>query len=482
MIDWWRDILSEGMPLMVNSGLFWLLFVLFFPFYGLLYRRKTAMTLYVLAFSLLLYYASGGWLVLLLVARAAIDYALSVAISRCRTKAVGKTLLCVALLLSVGALAYFKYAGFFVVNLNALLSANFRLVDVAAPLGISFYTFRSVSYLVEVYRRRVEVPKSAVDYAFYLSFFPALIAGPIARPQEFLPQIRENKRGDSASAYAGFWQVMRGLLKKAVIADFAAQYNNLVFANPEGYAGLEILLGVLGYGVQIYFDFSGYSDMAIGLARVMGFDLGENFRSPYKSRNIADFWRRWHISLSSWLRDYIYIPLGGNRKGRWRMALNLMVTMIVGGLWHGAGWNFLIWGGLHGLGLVVYKLAGRFAPELPGRSGGFVYGLCTFLFVNFLWIFFRSADLEMAVTVMEGIGSGLDFALLPAFWAERRLWCVVLVAGYVLMFMPGSVSAWAERAFVRSCWLVKLLLFCLLVQLILEMSGESVAPFIYANF
>lgn len=485
MIDALSNIFGchPTVPLLFNSETFWLLMILFLPLYGLLMKRKKAMSLFVLAFSLLFYYRSSGWLLAVLAGRTAVDYALSVLLAKSVRRVVRRTVLTAALLLSVGTLAYFKYADFVVLNLNALLDSNFRLTEMVVPLGISFYTFRSVSYLVEIYRRTVAVPSAMTDYLLYLSFFPALIAGPIVRPGEFFRQLGEPETAGRDAVYSGFWQVMKGLLKKAVIADYIAQYNNLVFANVQGYSGLEYLLGVFGYGVQIYFDFSGYSDMAIGIARVLGFDLGENFRSPYKARNIADFWRRWHISLSGWLRDYVYIPLGGNRKGTLRCSVNLMVTMLVGGVWHGAGWNFLIWGGLHGVALTIYKLLGIRVPSFRNkRLNDFIYGSLTFLFVNFLWIFFRAPDVGGALSVIRQIFTATDFSLIGAFWAERTLWTVMLAVAMLLIFLPDKVSAYAERRFVAAGWFAKFCLFCLLVQCILEFSGENVSPFIYAAF
>lgn len=211
-------------------------------------------------------------------------------------------------------LAYFKYANFFLWNWNQMVQGNFQPLDIVLPVGISFYTFQSISYVVDVYKQRIPPTKSWLDYIFFLSFFPALVAGPIVRADYFLPQIRKNRHPDGVDIYGGLWLIIIGIVKKAVIADYIAQFNDLIFNNPGAYDGLQTLMGVLGYTMQIYCDFSGYSDMAIGLALIMGFRLGINFNSPYQSRNLTDFWRRWHISLSSWLRDYVYIPLGGNRK------------------------------------------------------------------------------------------------------------------------------------------------------------------------
>lgn len=476
------ELFSQS-PILFSSEAFWLLTLLFLPAYGLLFRRKSMMVVFVLLFGFGLYYLSSGILLLVLLGRIFIDFFLSKLLSRSGSRRQRRAWLVIGLVFSVGTLIYFKYAGFLVADFNRIFQTNFQLIDMAVPLGISFYTFRSVCYLVEVYRRTISVPESILDYAFYLSFFPSFVAGPIARPGNFLLQIRQGKRLSYNDVFSGFWLVMVGLFKKAVIADYLAQYNGLVFSNVAGYSGLECLLAVAGYGIQIYFDFSGYSDMAIGLARSMGFDLEVNFRKPYQSANLSEFWRRWHISLSSWLRDYVYIPLGGNRSGAWRTSLNLLLTMLVGGVWHGAGWNFLIWGGMHGIGLVSQKFVLEKMPRVFSlRISRLLGGVVTFLFVNLLWVFFRAASFQDALLMLSRIFTAADFEIFPSFFMERQLWTIVLGTSFVLIFLPDKIMRQLEAKFVRARWFVKLLLFCVLVQVILEFKGETVSPFIYASF
>jgi len=237
-----------------------------------------------------------------------------------------------------------------------------------------------------------------LDYAFFLSFFPQLVAGPIVKANLFLPQLKKPITIKKEEVYAGLWLIMVGLFKKAVIADYISQYNDLVFGDPTHYSGFENLMAVYGYTLQIYCDFSGYSDMAIGLGKIMGFDLGINFNFPYKAKNITDFWRRWHISLSSWLRDYLYIPLGGNRKGKVRMYVNLFITMFLGGLWHGASWKFVFWGAWHGVALAIHKATKSLLDKIPNKlPSNAVSWFVTFHFVIFLWIFFRANNIEHQV-------------------------------------------------------------------------------------
>ena len=257
----------------------------------------------------------------------------------------------------------------------------------------------------------------------------------------------------------------------------------MVFGMPDSYSGFECLMAVLGFSVQIFCDFSGYSDIAIGISRIMGFELGDNFRSPYKSLSITEFWRRWHISLSSWLRDYVYIPLGGNRKGSFRTYFNLMITMLVGGIWHGAGWQFIIWGGMHGLGLVIHKLKSRFFPVQQLR-GIRLFGswLGTFAFVTLLWVFFRAESTSVAVSLIGRIFTDFTPEMVLPFMQTRGAWVGVCVFAFIAIFTPLKVYQWAEKRYISSNIIVKIIIFAVLVQLILEFAGTEVAPFIYFQF
>ena len=343
----------------------WILFSIFFFIYIWVKRStRTAMLLYVTAFSLFYYFRFNGVLgLVLLPATALVNYLL---VERMRRGDRKKLFLSLTILADLGVLAYFKYAGFFVEGiLNPLLGSNFDIGRIAVPVGISFYTFQAISYAVDVYRGRFTLRPDFLEYLFYLSFFPLLLAGPITRAETLFPQMRENRPADRRDVWGGFYLIISGLLKKGVIADYIAQYNNFVFGSPGTFSALECFLAIVGFTIQIYYDFSGYSDISIGIASMMGFRLKDNFRMPYRSLNLTDFWRRWHISLSSWFRDYLYIPLGGNRKGTFRTMLNNFLTMLVAGIWHGASWMFIIWGGLHGLGLVVHKSCRKFLSRIP---------------------------------------------------------------------------------------------------------------------
>lgn len=385
-------------PMIFNSGQFLVLFILFIIIYAVTHKNRVGITLFVIAFSLLFYYKSSGWYLWILVFTTITDFSFALAIDQAKKKVYKKIWLFLSVGVSLGILFYFKYTNFFLGNFYAIAAENFQPLDIFLPIGISFYTFQSISYVLDVYWKKLEPTKNILDYAFFLTFFPQLVAGPIVKANLFLPQLRKPITIKKDEVYSGLWLIMVGMFKKAVIADYIAQYNDLIFADPGHYSGFENLMAVYGYTLQIYCDFSGYSDMAIGLGKIMGFDLGINFNFPYKAKNITDFWRRWHISLSSWLRDYLYIPLGGNRKGKVRMYVNLFITMFLGGLWHGASWKFVFWGAWHGVALAVHKGTKKVLDKIPNRwPSNTTSWFLTLHFVIFLWIFFRANDIHHQV-------------------------------------------------------------------------------------
>lgn len=470
-------------PMLFSSGLFWALFLVFLPVYSLLRKRKTQMIVFVVAFSLYFYYKSSGLFVGLLIATSLVDWVVSRLMVEVRTRGARLRLMAVSLTLSLGILAYFKYANFFLWNINALVEGNFQPLDLILPVGISFYTFQSVSYIIDVYRGRVAPTRTWLEYAFFLSFFPALVAGPIVRADYFLPQIAKEHHATRREVWFGLWLILTGVVKKAIVADYIAQYNDLIFDAPGTYSGFETLMGIIGYTMQIYCDFSGYSDMAIGISLIMGFRLARNFNFPYKATNLTDFWRRWHISLSTWLRDYIYIPLGGNRKGTARTYLNNFATMVIGGLWHGAAWRFVFWGAMHGAGLAVHK-ATKPWMERRGDSRLIRWGgwLVTMLFVMVMWVFFRASSWTDAGILLSHAVADFDLSYAVPFASARVIWLVLMLFIIVSHFLgPRFWSRMAMR-FVMSRWWMKLIVFLVVIQLTVELRSESVTPFIYFQF
>ena len=470
-------------PMLFSSGLFWVLFLIFLPVYALLRSRRLQMVVYVFAFSLYFYYKSSAWYFMLLIITSVLDWCLSRIMSDTRKLWKRRLCLWLSIGMSLSILGFFKYANFFLWNWNQMVEGNFQPLDIILPVGISFYTFQSISYIVDVYKGRVSPTETWIEYLFFLSYFPALVAGPIVRADYFLPQIQNRDHASRQEMAAGLWLIILGLVKKAVVADYIAQYNDLIFASPTGYSGLESLMGVVGYVVQIYCDFSGYSDMAIGISAIMGFRLTRNFDFPYKSRNLTDFWRRWHISLSTWLRDYVYIPLGGNRRGTLRTYVNNFLTMLVGGLWHGAAWKFVIWGGMHGVGLIVHKALRPWLVKIPDtwpvKAASWTL---TMAYVSFLFIFFRAASFEDAWLIIRNIFGNFDIAYLAPFVRVRYVWLIFVAMIIAVHSLPTRWINAAGDWFVRAPFGAKLAVFIVAVQLVVQFMSEDVMPFIYFQF
>ncbi|MDX5320333.1 MAG: MBOAT family protein, partial [Bacteroidota bacterium] len=355
-------------PMVFSSGLFLLLFLSFFGVYILIQKRQRLQIVYTLLFSLFFYYKSSGFYFWVLLLSTLIDYQIGNALYREVKVNRRKLLLALSLISNLGILAYFKYTDFGIRNLNALAGTDFKELNIFLPVGISFYTFQTLSYSIDIYRRQLTPAKNILDFGFFVCFFPQLVAGPIVRAADFIPQIYKRLELSKEDLGKAMILICGGLFKKVVISDYiSVNFVDRVFDNPLLYSSVENILAMYGYAVQIYCDFSGYSDMAIGLSLLMGFHLPDNFNSPYQSTSITEFWRRWHISLSSWLRDYLYIPLGGNRKGKARTYINLLLTMLIGGLWHGASWKFVVWGGIHGSVLAIEKML--FSFWKPSKNG-----------------------------------------------------------------------------------------------------------------
>ncbi len=502
-------VYSPDKPMLFNSGAFMLFFTVFIIIYTIIYKKKFIFSLYVIIFSLFFYYKSSGIYFLLLVLTTITDYSFAAFLYRAKKKSWRVVWMIMGVIPSLGLLAYFKYTNFILFNWDFIIGHNFQPLDIFLPVGISFYTFQSVSYVLDVYWGKLKPTKSIFDYAFFLSFFPQLVAGPIVKAHLFLPQMENPPKVDKKAVYAGVWLVMIGLFKKAIIADYISQYNDLIFASPDHYNGFENLMAIYGYTLQIFLDFSGYSDMAIGFGKMMGFDLGINFRLPYQSLNITDFWRRWHISLSTWLRDYLYIPLGGNRKGKWRTYINLMLTMLIGGLWHGAHWKFVFWGGLHGVGLAVHKALKKPLSKMKSTfASRFVSWFITFHFVIFLWIFFRAADIVRPVsetftkngkiteqvvnkridafvvswTMVKQVFTDFNIKFAKPFWEARHTWVILVLLGFALHAVPLKIVDKLPEIYTKTPYILKVIIFIALIQLVIQFKTQDVQPFIYFQF
>ncbi len=467
--------------MLFHSFPFLVLFAVTFTVYWSI-KDKRLRVFSLLVASIVFYAQWNPLLVLLIVFSALFDFQMARWIEVCETPFRRKALLTVSIFTSLGLMAYFKYTNFLVESVFS--AAHFLGIEsqapvfrVVLPLGISFYTFETISYVVDVYRGRIKAERNFPDYALFLMFFPHLIAGPIVRPGHFLPQVKRIKYLNWQRVQAGAQLFLLGLVKKVVIADQLANLVDPVFASPGAYSSGTVWAAVLCYTLQIYCDFSGYSDMAIGLAHTLGFHLPVNFNMPYLSLNIAEFWRRWHISLSTWLRDYLYIPLGGNRRGAARMYCNIMVTMLLGGLWHGAGWTFIFWGLYHGLLLAAHR-AIRWPVWLDNKIFVPLRILVTFIFVCIGWVFFRAKSLPDAWLILSRM-------FVPAQGLELPPHIAMLVAAVLALVLLAHILSlvvdWGEllRRLPLQMSAAALATGFLLVQLLTPVSGGA---FIYFQF
>lgn len=602
---------NEEAPLLFTQFYFWAFFAVVFAFLSLTHNKRLLRNTFLFFTSLFFYYKTSGLFVLILIFSTLVDFFIGKKIHVSESLLRRKILVGASICINLLVLCYFKYAYFFtdaynsmfdtnlhVINYlglwsNEILGSSFNVSMILLPVGISFYTFQTISYSVDVYRRKITPVNNIFDFGFYVSFFPQLVAGPIVRASQFVPQLYNKYRLSRIQFGIAIFWILNGLIKKMILGDYiAVNFVDRVFSNPLMYGGFENFMALIGYSLQVYADFSGYTDIAIGVAMLMGFHLPVNFNSPYKATNPGDFWRRWHMSLSTWLKDYLYIPLGGNRKGTfgtffwtavivlfailisghsWPLIiiiivaaslfvlsyifsgihrviitnLNLMVTMLIGGLWHGASWNFMIWGGLNGAGIVVFKfwkkmgnmtktlltvgLFGLFAwLYLNYQSPVFMIGLVwtgiicggtiiqhvfkliiprmsfsipnrawsvflTFIFISFTRLFFRSgSNLEPAETnkiawetvgnMVTRIGSNWNAELIPdMIWGYRSVFLLLLM-GMIVHWLPSKIKQWYRIRFAQLPKWALLTSVVITVFIIYQFITAELQPFIYFQF
>ena len=477
-------------PLIFNSGLFLFLFAGFLLFYALLRRSTSVRIIYVILFSLYFYYKSSGVYFLLLVFAAASDYWIARALYRTRRPWLRRSWVVLSIAVNIGMLGYFKYTNFLIDISNRLFGEGFlQFRNIFLPVGISFFVFQSLSYTIDIYRRQLRPLDRWTDYLFYLSFFPQLVAGPIVRAKDFIPQIRRPLHVSREMFGTGVFLILTGLFKKAIVSDYISlNFVDRIFDEPLLYSGFECLAGIYGYALQIYCDFSGYSDMAIGIALLLGFRFPKNFDSPYKAATITEFWRRWHISLSTWLRDYLYIPLGGNRKGRVRTYINLLITMLLGGLWHGAAMRFVLWGALHGAALALHKLWLKFVPRAKATGAEMSWGwriagiFFTFNLVCFGWLMFRAESMQTVSLMLHQIFSNFNLAVAPQVLKCYLSVFLLMGAGYALHMLPASADRTAQRIVAASPTVVQVLLAAGMIWCVMQIKSSDIQPFIYFQF
>ena len=521
-------------PLLFNNGFFVYFFTLFILLFFALRNHHKARRYVFCIFSLYFFYKASGWFVGLVLVSAVVDFFLSNAIYREKSQSRKKFLLVLSILFNLGMLFYFIEIS------NSLFDTNFNPLNLILPIGISFYTFENLSYTVDVYRGEFKPANKFSDYLLFLAFFPKLMMGPIVRAHDFVPQINEPYVISERDFAKGFFLIISGLIKKLVISDYITlNMVDYMFDNPALHTGVENLMAVYGYAMVIYCDFSGYSEIAIGIALWLGFKIPPNFMSPYQSLNITEFWRRWHISLSTWLKDYLYIPLGGNRNfsiasfifvggflvGSFIMGVelfhlsnlwaavvsavlllifiipavitrktsgiaanfNLLTTMLLGGFWHGASWNFIIWGAIHGVGLGIHKIwmlltDKSFGAFNQSRIYKIISGILTFHFVCFAWIFFKAEDLEIAKEMIYQIFNNFDISVFGPFYDNYKGVVWMILAAMVLHLIPDNL---ADKVIARTKT-IPMVVYILVFFLFLILYGyfksaEQVMP-IYLQF
>lgn len=553
-------------PMIFTEYPFWIFFLVVLAGYSLFHKRLRVRSLFLFLVSIYFYYKTSGFFFSILLFSTILDFVIGERIYRNLDGLKATLWLAVSITINLTLLVYFKYAYFFADSFNAIFDSSwhpinhfalatnklagstFRVDQILLPIGISFYTFQTMSYAIDIYRKKLKPVSHVIDFAFYVSFFPQLVAGPIVRASEFIPQIYKPYTVTKKEfGLAVFW-ILNGLLKKFLLADYiAVNFVDRVFDNPSMFSGLENLLALYGYSLQVYADFSGYTDIAIGIAMIMGFYLPKNFNSPYKADNCGNFWKRWHISLSTWLKDYLYIPMGGNRRGSlfsvialsfivlfvflisgswvllflilsliflvqllgefipsfkgWYITnVNIMLTMLLGGLWHGASWNFVLWGGLNGLGIVIYKIWRKFSPwgnksKWWNRAWGI---LITFNFVSFTRIWFRSGSSnswedmdgghnilsewftanEMLYQLMFDFRWGLISDVVGGYYEVL----LVILTGFIIHFIPEKIKNYYRNYFANLHVGFQILTSLLVVFLIYQIASTSLQPFIYFQF
>ena len=445
-------------------------FSIVLPVSWLLMRYQRTWRVFILVASYVFY---GWWdwrFVFLLVASTVVNHVLALAIYHARAPQARRGLLTLAVGFDLGLLAYFKYAGFFATSVDNVVGTSW-LVTVALPVGISFYTFMAISYVVDTYRGEL-IPASFARFAVFQAFFPHLVAGPIVRASELLPQLESPRDPRKVNTARAFMLIVVGLFLKVVIANHLATHIvDDVFAAPNRHSSLEVLVAVYAYAVQIFADFCGYTNIAIGVALLLGFSFPQNFNGPYTAVSLQDFWRRWHMTLSRWLRDYLYIPLGGNRKGRLMTYRNLMLTMLLGGLWHGAAWTFVVWGGIHGAGLCFERAFGTVRSRWLGR-------LLTFHVVCFAWIFFRADSFARAGQVIERLFTAWGQ---PSPLVTTSVVLAILV-GILGQYIRPGVLGGVLATFQRMPVVAQAATVAVCLTVINTLGPEGVAPFIYFRF
>jgi alginate O-acetyltransferase complex protein AlgI len=478
-------------PLMFSSSLFLFLFFFVLIFYRVFSFSKAARVAILLIFSFYFYYKAAGFLLAAIIGSSIINYFLGLLIGASSNSLKKKIILIFAVTINIAALIYFKYTNFFIDIVNSYREQHFDALSIILPVGISFYTFKVISYLVDIYWENIEPERNFFDFALYVSFFANVLAGPIDRAKVFLPQVKKEPLIGRKEIGLAVFLIISGLIKKAIIADYIGiNFVDRVFEAPLRFTGTENLLAIYGYAIQIYCDFSGYTDMALGIALLLGFRLMINFNSPYSAVSIADFWRRWHISLSTWLLDYLFKPLQIKFRNlrQYGNALALLITFLICGFWHGASWTFIFWGFLHGFFMVfslfTSKSKNKLYKKLKINSSllRVIQIVITFHLIAFSWVFFRAASFTDAMNMFSQITGYLHPEVFTQFIEGYTTVFVLIVLGFIIHYLPGSLTGKAEEFFARVPVGVQAASIALIIWIVVQFKAAELQPFIYFQF
>ena len=452
-------------------------------------KYHKAKMVFVILFSLYFYYKSSAEYCFILLGVCISDYLLGQLLGECHKRWQRRGVVWINVLMNIGMLVYFKYLNLIYETFCSITTQDFDAFNIILPAGISFFTFRSISYIVDIYRGHISPCRDFLSYTFYLTFFPPLLAGPVVRAKDMLPQIETNPVAEKAMVSEGLFLIMCGLVKKVIVADFISQnFVDRIFDNPALYSGFENMMGMYGFIIQLYCDFSGYSDMAIGIALLLGFRFLDNFQAPFKAQNPTEFWHRWHISLSSWLRDYVYIPLGGNRCSKVRHHANLMTTMVVGGLWHGASWMYMIWGALQGVFLTGHKIlspnAGRNSHTVS-ETPRWRVALNIFITFNLLaisFVFFRARSLDTVKDMAIQVFTNFHLSVAPQFFSGYLLIVLVMLGALLMHFVPTRWTGTLKKKYEQTPLLVQAIVLALVIFVVIQARQSDIMPFIYFQY
>jgi alginate O-acetyltransferase complex protein AlgI len=478
-------------PLLFNSVMFFILFAAFYLIYIIAFRNVKVRNILLLIFSLYFYFKVSGIAVILLLVIATSDYFIGWGIAGLKKKS-GKTLLLLlALFIDLGCLIYFKYSNFFLQTLADIQGLKTPVVlDLIATIGLSYFVFKSLTYIFDLYREIIETPeKNYINYVLYVSFFPNVLMGPIAKAADLLPQIKNKLVINRELIGKGFFLIMCGAFKKIFIADFlAGNFVDRVFDAPDYFTGFESLMASYGYTIQLYFDFSGYTDIVIGIACLLGFSILPNFNKPFAAVNVTDFWRRWHMTLSAWLRDYLFTPMSLKMRN-WKNAgliIAIIITFLICGFWHDAKITFIIWGGLHGLAMawdiMTNKIRAKIKKKVNRPIYNFISIFITFHFICFSFLIFRAADVKAAITMYTKIFTSVDFSLAPQWINLYMNPFIILILGLVLHYTPMKWNTSLMNTYTKFHWSLKAISVALAFIIIYQMFSAQSQPFLYLTF